>query len=101
MPRRGDLVLSRGQVLMYLHVARFNRTRAASLAGVSRSAYFFHMRRYKIRAPKPQAKLSAGDVSLIKSLLDDGISRPAVAKKFGVHVRTVEKIASYETWCTN
>lgn len=56
----------------------------------------------------PQAKLLDLDVVTIRSAakqreslrkyIKDNLSNAALANKFGVHVRTVEKIVQYETW---
>lgn len=56
----------------------------------------------------PQAKLTEDDVRLIRQVhaearaeiarLHKSCSAKALAEKFGVHHRTVEKILSRETW---
>ena len=56
----------------------------------------------------PQAKLTDADVKMIRRLheekqreikrLNETLSQKALADKFGVHVRTIEKVLTYETW---
>lgn len=56
----------------------------------------------------PQAKLLDLEIVEIRSAMrqrenlrkyiKDNLSNEALAKKHGVHVRTVEKIATYRTW---
>lgn len=56
----------------------------------------------------PQAKLLEIDVISIRSAqrqrvkllryIRDNLSNEALAKAYGVHVRTLEKVLSYETW---
>lgn len=90
--RRGELKLSKGEVLMNLHLARLNRTSAACLSGVSRGTFFRCMRVYRIQAPKPQWKLDPHDVPLIRELCRSGLTREEVAQKFDVHVNTIDRL---------
>lgn len=56
----------------------------------------------------PQAKLMPLDISEIRSAarqrerlrthISDNLSNAALAKKFGVHVRSIEKVLSRESW---
>jgi hypothetical protein len=56
----------------------------------------------------PQAKMIDLDILSIRSAarqrknlikhIKDNLSNEALAKQFGVHVSTIEKILSYETW---
>jgi len=56
----------------------------------------------------PQSKLTDDDVRKIRELhkykideikrLNDSLSMSAIADKFDVHVRTIEKIVSFQTW---
>jgi len=56
----------------------------------------------------PQAKLSESDVQLIRRLhkhkqeeikrLNETLSAKALAEKFGVHARTIEKVLTYRGW---
>lgn len=56
----------------------------------------------------PQTKLMPLDVSSIRSdavqranmrkYINDNLTNDALAKKFGVHVRTIEKVLSYASW---
>ena len=55
----------------------------------------------------PQAKLSSDDVRLIRELVDHreslkreakSLTNSAIAEKFNVHRRTIERITSEETW---
>ena len=59
-------------------------------------------------ADLPQSKLDVESVNLIRELhayktaeinkLNETLSADGLAKKFGVHVRTIEKVLRYETW---
>jgi hypothetical protein len=97
MPAPGKYSLSRGEVMMYLALAGLNRGRAAQLAGVSRPTFFRLLRIYRVRAPKATAKLSVSVVENIRAFLGKR-PRHELAKENGVHVRTIDKIANYETW---
>ena len=56
----------------------------------------------------PQSKLTEDDVRLIRQAhaealaeikrLQQHVSARALAEKFGVHVRTIEKVLSYQSW---
>lgn len=56
----------------------------------------------------PQAKLLDVDVITIRSAakqrenlrkyIRENLSNAALAQKFGVHIRTIEKIVQFETW---
>jgi hypothetical protein len=56
----------------------------------------------------PQSKLDESDVRLIRQIhsekqaeikkLNEGCSAKALAEKFGVHCRTIEKVLNYSTW---
>lgn len=56
----------------------------------------------------PQTKLLALDIVSIRSAarqrenlrqhIRENLSNDALANQFGVHVRTIEKVLSYETW---
>lgn len=57
----------------------------------------------------PQTKLLDLDIITIRSAakqrsnlrkhIADNLSNAALAKQFGVHIRTIEKVMSYETGC--
>ena len=95
------LALSRGKVLMCLHLAGHNRTEAARLAGVSRATFFNAMRRLRIRAPDCRArKLTAHDVTLIRALSGEGLSLRAIAHKFDVSPTLVSRVADGFGRCT-
>lgn len=97
MAAPGQLKLSRGEVLMYLDAAGLHRERAAALAGVSCRAFYAAMRRYRVRAPKYSAKLNAMKVREARTFLGK-LTHAQVAERLGVHVRTVDKLATYVTW---
>jgi hypothetical protein len=55
----------------------------------------------------PQAKLTEHDVCLIRKLIDEReaekrrlaeLTNAKLAEKFGVHVRTIDRISMGETW---
>ena len=56
----------------------------------------------------PQSKMSDDDIQAIRSAakqrenmrkyIKDNLSNEALARQFGVHNRTIEKILSFETW---
>lgn len=47
----------------------------------------------------PWTKLTARQVKQIRAMCADGtITRKEIAQRFGIHVRTVSKIAARETW---
>ena len=59
-------------------------------------------------ADLPQSKLDAESATLIRELhaykvaevkrLNETLSAEGLSKKFGVHVRTIEKVLRYEIW---
>ena len=83
--------------MMFLNEARLNRSIAAKMAGVSRVHFHRLMRRYRLSAPVSQAKLSAEKVRKIRSRIGRE-PRRIVAQSMGVHPRTIDRIANYETW---
>ncbi len=97
MPAIGYTSLSKGEVMMYLALAGLNRKAAANEAGVSEGTFRRYMRRYRIKAPRSNAKLTVVDVKEIRLLLEKH-SRVQVAKIKGVHRRTIDMIADRETW---
>jgi len=97
MPAAGQIALSKGEVMMYLALAELNRTVAAKLAGVSRDTFFRAMRRHRVQAPKPQAKLNQQQVKEARALLGKK-SKKQIAAELGVHERTIERLAANETW---
>ncbi|MDH5179755.1 MAG: hypothetical protein OEZ39_07480 [Gammaproteobacteria bacterium] len=97
MPAAGKFILSKGEVMMYLALGELNRTLAAAMAGVSRDTFFRAMRKYNVKAPKPQAKLTNKQVNEIRRLRDQYSVRE-LAEIFNVHKRTIEQLISYETW---
>lgn len=64
--------------------------------------------KYKRGTDLPQTKLSESDVQLIRQLhkhkqeqikmLNETLSASALARKFGVHIRTIERALSYSGW---
>jgi len=56
----------------------------------------------------PQSKLTECDVKMIRRIheekqaeikkLNESCSAKALAEKFGVHCRTIEKVLNYSTW---
>ena len=55
----------------------------------------------------PHAKLTESDVRLINQLIDErnellrqakSLTNAAIADKFGVHVRTIDRISTGESW---
>lgn len=76
---------------------------------VSRDEYLLSAR---ANAPRgvdlPQSKLLPLDVGAIRSAarqreslrkhIKDNLSNEALAKQYGVHYRTIEKVLTYETW---
>lgn len=96
MPRNRRL--TKAQVLLYLQRAKYNRARAACLAGVSRATIFNAMRRYRIVAPQNQCKLDRADVQIVRQLVSEGISVRAVAQKFEVSKSTIGDAVTFRTW---
>lgn len=97
MPAAGFVSLDKGEVMMYLAIAGLQRRAAASEAGVSERTFRRLMRRYRIKAPKSYAKLTAADAEEIRALLKKH-TRAQVAAMKGVHIRTVDQVSNYETW---
>lgn len=75
----------------------------------SRGEYLSRTREYALRGQElPQTKLMDLDVVEIRSAarqrealrkhIRDNLSNEALAAKFGVHVRTIEKIMQHDTW---
>lgn len=76
---------------------------------LERGEYLSRAREFALRGQDlPQTKLLDLDVTAIRSAarqreslrqhIRDNLSNEALARKFNVHVRTVEKILQYETW---
>lgn len=76
---------------------------------MDREEYISRRSEFVIRGESlPQSKLTEDDVRKIRELhdfkiseikkLNDSLSAKALAEKFDVHCRTIEKILSYETW---
>ena len=97
MPAAGQVSLDKGEVMMHLVLAGLNRREAANDAGVSESTFRRLMRRYRVKAPRSDAKLSATKVMEILMLLKKH-TRAEVAVMIGVHRRTIDQIADRETW---
>lgn len=93
--RRGSL--GKGEVMMFLDMADLNRTKAAELAGISRRHFGRVMRQYRVQAPLPTAKLSANRVRNIRKRFGRESHRRIAASE-GVHERTIERLANFETW---
>lgn len=84
--------------------------RQARRAGaLDRAEYLVRARELAPRgADLPQSRLSDDDVADIRSAarqrealrqhIRDNLSNEALARKLGVHVRTVEKVLALETW---
>ena len=75
----------------------------------SRGEYLGRTREFALRGQElPQTKLMDLDVVEIRSAarqrealrkhIRDNLSNEALAAKFGVHVRTIEKIMQHDTW---
>lgn len=92
MPRKRKL--TRGQVLMYLHLAGYNRALAAARAGVSRATIFNAMRRYGIKAPHVAEKLTHADAELIRALASEGMRQSEIAQKFECAQSVVSRVVS-------
>lgn len=76
---------------------------------MNRSEYQIRQREFQVRGMDlPQSKLMDLDVVAIRSAakqrenlrqyIRENLSNEALAAKFGVHVRTIEKALSYESW---
>lgn len=46
----------------------------------------------------PQAKLDDAKVRTIRTRSSMGVPRHKLATEYGVHLRTIDKICTYETW---
>lgn len=93
----GDVALTKHELLMYLDLAQLKRTLAAELAGVSRGYFYKLMRRYRIKAPSPHAKLNPHKVREVRRFLGK-LSGAEIGDMLGVHKNTVYRVANYETW---
>ena len=67
------------------------------------------MNRTKVKRGEelPQARLTEGDVRIIRELIEErvrlhkearALTNKRIAEKFGVHIRTIDRINSGETW---
>lgn len=76
---------------------------------MTRTEYQQRQREFSARGMDlPQSKLMPLDVVAIREAaakreqmrreINDTLSNAALARKFGVHVRTIEKALSYESW---
>ena len=76
---------------------------------LKRDEYLSRASEFAVRGQDlPQTKLIDLDVLAIRSAvkqrenlrkyIKDNLSNEALAKKFGVHTRTIEKITQYTTW---
>lgn len=76
---------------------------------LERGEYLCRTREYAVRGQDlPHTKLMDLDVGEIRSAakqrenlrkyIKDNLSNEALAKKFGVHIRNIEKIVTYQTW---
>lgn len=76
---------------------------------MTREEYLVRMREFAPRGSElPWAKLTEADVAEIKSAIKqrealrqhirDHLSTAALARKFGVHHRTIEKVTQRDTW---
>ena len=76
---------------------------------LDRNEYLSRARSMALRGVElPQTKLSADEVETIRSAarqrdklrqhIRDNLSNEALARQYGVHVRTVEKVLQYFTW---
>lgn len=87
-----------------------NHVRPARREGVlDRDEYLLRARELAPRGQAlPQSKLQEDGVEAIRSAarqrenlrqhIRDNLSNEALARKFGVHVRTIEKVLSAESW---
>ena len=46
----------------------------------------------------PQSKLHPYHVRIIRERNGYGVPRWVLAKEYGVHIRTIDKVCTYETW---
>lgn len=76
---------------------------------MTRDEYLIRQHEFQPRGQDlPYAKLTDSDIFSIRSAaaqrdklrqyIRDNLSNDALAGKFGVHVRTVEKVLAYESW---
>lgn len=76
---------------------------------MERQEYLGRAREMAVRGVDlPQSKLIPLDIGAIRSAsrqrenlrkhIRETLSNEALAKQFGVHVRTIEKVLAYETW---
>lgn len=76
---------------------------------MTRDEYQIRQREFQVRGMDlPQSKLMDLDVVAIRSAakqrenlrqyIRENLSNEALAAKFGVHVRTIEKALAYESW---
>ena len=100
MPAQGFCSLTKGEVMMCLALADLKRSAAAKLGGVSERTFRRHMRKYRVSAPKSNAKLTAAGAAEVRMLLGKHTQKQ-VAKLKGVHWRTVQQVGSYQTWYRN
>lgn len=89
--------LDKGEVMMHLALAGLNRRQAARRAGVSERTFRRLMKRYRIQAPRSNAKLSAAKVTRIRALLEKH-TQAQVAQIMQVHPLTIGMIGRFETW---
>jgi len=81
---RSDSVLERAEYL--------SRARSMALRGQElRHAKLLDIDVVSIRSAAKQREN-------LKKHIRENLSNEAIAKSFGIHVRTVEKVLSYETW---
>lgn len=76
---------------------------------MERGEYLVRAREFALRGTElPQTKLDDEKISEIRSAIKqrdnlrqfirENLSNEALAKKMGVHVRTIEKVTQYESW---
>lgn len=76
---------------------------------MTRDEYLIRQREFSARGMDlPQSKLMPLEVAAIRSAaqrreqmrkeITDTLSNAALAKAYGVHVRTIEKVLAYESW---
>lgn len=66
---------------------------------ITRREYLQNTIQYTKRGNElPHAKLDADKVRKIRIAVDAGATSKSLAAEYGVHIRTIEKIRSYETW---
>lgn len=76
--------------------------RRGSKHGIDWHEYCCNARLYCKRGTDlPQSKLDAAKVREIRAIYrcgDSEFGQRGLAKKYGVHQRTIEKVVNYETW---